>query len=247
MSIPEPTVLLVHGAFAESASWNAVIRPAPRAGSRRHRRRQPAAQRQPPTPATCETSSPGSRARRPRRPLLRRRRHLRGGVRPDPCVGAGVRRRLRAGHGRVGAAAVGDVPRQHAGRSARPTYPCHRRGRDSRSGRGSSPAVRADVPAPDAAQMGATQRPVTAAALAKGCRRTPGVANDALVVRVRRRDRNVPAALSVVDGRARCARRGPGSSRGPRTPSASRARRWSPRRSWRQSPPLAGRAPSSPR
>ena len=81
MSHTTPTVVLVHGAFAESASWNAVIERAARPRHRRRRRRQPAAK-----PQRRRGVRPRRRRRhrRPgpaRRALLRRHGHHPGGRR----------------------------------------------------------------------------------------------------------------------------------------------------------------------
>ena len=72
----KPTIVLVHGAFAESSSWDSVIDPLVDGGPSGDRRRQPAAQ--------PRLGRRGSRRRRPcsrragraRRPLLRRRGDL---------------------------------------------------------------------------------------------------------------------------------------------------------------------------
>ena len=126
MSEQLPTIVLVHGAFAESASWNAVIerlsteKPGRRDGHpSTRRRRQPAAQprrrrrvrarrhRRRSTARSCSSATPTAAWSSPRPPPERRRGR------------AGLRRRLRARARRVGLRAVGQVPRQHPRRGPR--------------------------------------------------------------------------------------------------------------------------------
>ena len=68
----KPTIVLVHGAFAESASWNKVIDSLAGAGHPRDRRAQPAAQPGRRRGRGQRPPAHGRRAGRARRPLLRR-------------------------------------------------------------------------------------------------------------------------------------------------------------------------------
>ena len=156
---PRPTVVLVHGAFADASGWAGVtdrlqdegypvIAPAnPLRGLA-------------PTPPTSERRSSDRRARRPRRPLLRRRGHHQCRARRAERQGARVRRGVRAGRGRD----VQDLPAQCPGSELAP---------DRRCGRASSPTgtdlyidpasfravFAADLPARTAAAMATAQRP----------------------------------------------------------------------------------------
>ena len=72
----------------------------------------------------------------------------------------------------------------------------------------------ADVPPAQAAVMGATQRPVTEAALSDGpAHRRPGLAAHPLVVRLRRPGRDHPGRAAPVHGRAGRRRGQPGAGR----------------------------------
>ena len=95
---PKPTIVLVHGAFADSSGWNAVAGRLLKDGYTVLAFSNPL-RGPPPTPSTCVSSSPRSRARRPRRPLLRRRGHHQRRHRKPQREVARLRRRVRAGQG----------------------------------------------------------------------------------------------------------------------------------------------------
>ena len=121
------TIVLVHGAFAESASWDRVIARLEGAGSRRDRRRQPAAR---PRLRRRGCQRPRPHDRRPgraRRPLLRGRRDLERRRRRRRDRRARLRQRIRPGARRELLRARGHVPGQHARRGDVAAGPAQRR------------------------------------------------------------------------------------------------------------------------
>ena len=95
-TIMQSTIILVHGAFAESSSWHAVAAKLTAARTPRHRLRQPPpfdrARRGRPHRARPDHRRPG----RARRPLLRRGRHHERPRRRRSDRRSRLRRRLRA-------------------------------------------------------------------------------------------------------------------------------------------------------
>ena len=211
MSEQKPTVVLVHGAFAESASWNPVIERLQARGSRGRRRRQPVAQRHGRRGLRARRDRRDRRAGRARRALLRRHGDHRGRGRNDAVRRSGVRGRVRARPRRVGARRC--RPSSPAAPSATPSAPtrCRPAGTSSPSGRRSSTTSSPPTsPLPQAALMGATQRPVTEAALSEGLPDgRAGVEAHPVVVRVRRPGPERPGRVAALHGPAR-GRRGHG-------------------------------------
>ena len=95
----QPTVVLVHGAFADASSWNGVIERLQAAGVTVTAPANPL-RGIPPTPPTSPACSPDPRPGAPRRPLLRRRGHHERRVQGRQRRRPRLRRRLRPRRGR---------------------------------------------------------------------------------------------------------------------------------------------------
>ena len=239
---PTPTVVLVHGAFAESASWNPVIE-LPGAVDRRHRRGQPAAQRLAATRPTCATSSTAIG-----RPVMLVG-HSYGGMviteaaADNPAVTASCTSPRSPRPARA-PSTCRQVPGQHPRRGPRRLPGDRRRQRARDPPRRLPRAVRRRRPGAGAALMAATQRPVTQAALADGLPSPTRRGRPAVVVRVRRPGPQHPGrrCRSWPSGPAR-----KGVTRSParRTPSASptRDRRHDDPRCRRRGRPLSQPSP----
>ena len=108
---PKPTIVLVHGDWADASSWNTVIAkpPSPRLHRRRPAQPVPRSDR---CPVPGGLPGVGARADRAGRPLLRGVRHHQRGDRQHQRQGAGLHRRVhpRRGSG-PGRPEPGLVPR----------------------------------------------------------------------------------------------------------------------------------------
>ena len=224
----KPTIVLVHGAFAESASWDAVDRPADGCRPSRDRRGQPAAG---PGSRRRERRRPrphGRRACPARRPLLRRRGDLErpGGRRRDHR--ARLRERVRARPRRELLRAGVPLPRQHARerhaatgaaerRHDRPVHPPGPLPRAVLPGR-AGPGGRADGGDTAAGDAGGARRTVRRAAVCgASCRRGSSSA--------RRTESSLPSSSASWRSGPALAARSRSRARPMRSPSRSPRRR----------------------
>ena len=163
----KPTIVLVHGAFADGSSWSGVVGLLQTAGLRGRRARDPVARRHVRHRVRRRRRRPDRRAGAARRPLVRRRCDQQRRHRREERDRPRLRRGVRAGQGRAPRRRHADSKDAILGPAlVQQTYP---------TGDGQTAvefvvdpaqfraAFCADLPEAQAAVMAATQRPVAAA------------------------------------------------------------------------------------
>ena len=203
-----PTIVLIHGAFAESASWDAVIDRLLDAGHDVIAAANPL--------RGLATDAAVGQRRRPvrrgpgpaRRPLLRRRRDLERRRRRRRDHRARLRQRLRPGAWRELLRAGGQVPRQHARRADASAGAAHRRHDRSvhRAGPRSTTCSARTCPPRRPQRLAVTQRPATQEALVEPSGERPAVGRAAVLVPDRRGGPHHPAGAPALHGASAQAR-----------------------------------------
>ena len=227
MAAETPTIVLVHGAWADATGFDAEIRALQRPRVYRHRVRQPASRPHWRRDLPRRIPADPDRSDRARRPLLRRQCHLQRRDRQRPGAGARLLQRLDVRRGRD--ASSSSLSGSKAASSGPAIRPVPYTAADGSEGtdlfldpEAFREAFAADVDPETAAVMAAAQRPYAAAAFEP--RR-----------RARRRGRRCRAGICSAPRTRRSRRRSSGSWPSART-----------RRSWRCRP-LTSRSCRSPR
>jgi pimeloyl-ACP methyl ester carboxylesterase len=163
----KPTVVLVHGAFADNSSWNGVIAVLEHDGYRVIAAPDTLRGVRADADVVADVVK-RDRPRRAGRPFLWRFGHQRSRRGRRQCKGAGLCRRLCPRSGRDGHRPDRTIPRQHAWPDAGTAGALSGGGSDLYIRQDRFPAqFAADVPLAAARLMAATQRPIAQAALSE--------------------------------------------------------------------------------